>query len=127
MNRPFRLFVHQDAIADLIQLKKDSPPVAARIKAFLEELDGNQDLLDRLTQQGFANVRFDVKKFEVLWHKGHDIWRLRLWAVQAHRIIYAYMPKSNHYLVLAIAPRDFNYDPAHEITKRLLDVYRQLK
>ena len=43
-----------------------------------------------------------------------------------YRIIYAFILSKNHYHVLAVAPRDFNYESSHEITKRILRAYGDL-
>lgn len=70
------LFVHRDAETDLEKLWEGAPLAAARIGVLLEELEGNQDLLDRLTQHDFGNYRsadFHVSKWLNQWNKGRDL------------------------------------------------------
>lgn len=123
----YKLFVHEDAEADLEQLWTDCPTAAADIQVFLEEAPGDQDLLDRLTQHGFGERDRDdinVSKWLEQWKKGNDLWRVKIWSLERqglrYRIIYAFVPKKRHYYVLAVTPRDFNYDGNHEITQRIL-------
>lgn len=129
----FRLFVHDDAAGDLEQLWQSAPKAAARIVVLLEELEGNQDLLDRLTQHDFGAHRtavFHVSKWLKLWNRGKDLWRLKVWDLEdkglRYRIVYAFVPSNKRYHVLAIAPRNFNYEPTHELTKRILKSYEAL-
>ena len=130
----FRLFVHNDAEDDLEALGESEPDAAARILVLLEELEVNQDLLDRLTQHDFGKDRwgdeFHVSKWVEQWRKGNDIWRLKIWDLEnkglQYRIIYAFIPHKRHYHVLAIAPRNFDYDPGHPLAQRIIDAYQEL-
>jgi hypothetical protein len=110
------LFVHDDAKADLLALRDSEPQAAGRILALLEQLEGDTDLLDRLTQHDYGthhSADFQVSKW--LEDKG-----LR------YRIVYAFQPRKQHYHVLAIAPREFNYDTSHPISQRILRAYEEL-
>lgn len=127
------LFVHQDAVADLEALWESEPQAAARIAVLLEELEGNPDLLDRLSQQGYGThhtADFSVSKWFEYWNQGKDLWRLKVWDLEdkglKYRIIYAFTPRKLHYHVLAIAPREFNYETNHPISQRLLRAYEDL-
>lgn len=132
----YKLFVHQDAEGDLEQLWADDPTAAARIGVLLEECEGtedleaNQDLLDHLTIHNFGDAAINVSKWLEHWNKGANLWRLKLWGLETrgmrYRIIYAFVPGKRHYHVLAIAPRDFNYESNHELTKRILRAYAEL-
>ena len=127
------LCVHDDAVADLEALWASEPRAAARIAVLLEELEGDMDLLDRLTQHGYG-VRgyddFNVSKWLKYWNTGRDLWRLKIWDLEEkglkYRIIYAFVPRTHHYHVLAIAPRNFNYDTDHPISRRILRAYEEL-
>lgn len=127
------LFVHDDANDDLEALWDTEPEAAARIVVLLEELKGDPDLLDRLTQN-FYGVRghsqFNVRKWEEHWNKGRDLWRLKIWDLEdkglKYRIIYAFIPITKHHHILAIAPRDFDYETSHPISQRLLSAYEEL-
>jgi len=129
----YRLFIHQDAEEDLEQIWDSEPDAAARILVMLEECEGNQGLLDRLTQHEFGARgvdEFNVSRWQERWHKGDNLWRLKVWDLEdkdlRYRIIYAFIPQSRHYHVLAIAPRDFNYDPSHPLYRRIINTYQEL-
>lgn len=131
----YRLYVHRDAERDLNQLWQTSKAAtaAARIVALLEDLQGNQDLLDRLTQHDFGVGRsepFHVSKWFEHWNKGKDLWRLKLWDLEAvglkYRVVYAYTPGIRQYNILAIAPRSFGYAEDHPLTQRILRAYDNL-
>lgn len=114
-------------------LWKITPQAAARITVLLEEVEGDQDLLDRLTQHGYGSDRtedFHVSKWFEHWNKRKDIWRLKIWDLEdaglKYRIVYAYIPKIREYHILAIAPRAFNYEATHPLTQRLLKAYEDL-
>ena len=127
------LFVHDDASADLTALWGKEPEVAAQIVALLQELAGDLDLLDRLTQYDFGAHRskpFHVDRWWGEWNRNRNLWRLKIWDLEdkgmRYRIIYAFEPKKQHYHVLAIAPRDFGYDPKHALSQRILRAYEEL-
>jgi hypothetical protein len=128
-----RLFVHEDARADLEALWNEAPQAAARVAVLLQELEGSQDLLDRLTQHDFGcygSASFHVSKWAEQWKQGRDLWRLKVWDLEdkglRYRIVYAFMPGKSHYHVLGILPRDFNYDASHPLTRRILAAYESL-
>jgi len=127
------LFVHDDASADLEALWESEPKAAARITVLLEELAGNPDLLDRLTQHDYGarhSADFHVSKWLEHWNKGRDLWRLKVWDLEdqglLYRLIYAFIPGKQHYHILAIAPREFNYDTNHPISRRIQRAYEEL-
>ena len=128
-----RLFVHLDAKSDLEKLWGETPTAAARIGVLLEELDGNQDLLDRLSQHDFGNyqtAKFHVSKWVEQWNKGKNLWRLKVWDLEdkglQYRIVYAFLPIKSQYHVLGIVPRKFDYDSRHELTRRIIAAYENL-
>lgn len=123
----YRLFVHDDAKADLEQLWASEPAAAARIAVLLQELADDQDLLDRLTQHDYGSsqtAQFHVSRWQEHWRKGKDLWRLKVWDLEdkglRYRVVYNFVPGKRQYHILAIAPRTFNYDARHPITQRLL-------
>ena len=127
------LCVHEDAAFDLERLWSVEPDAAARILVLLEELEGNQDLLSSLTEHGFGEYTdedYSVSKWLAFWNRGRDLWRLKIWDLEDkglyYRIIYAYVPETQHYHVLAIAPRNFNYDTSHPISRRIYKAYEDL-
>ena len=50
-SRVYSLVIHDDAQDDLDQIFTLNEAVAADIAVFFEEIDGNQDLLDRLVSR----------------------------------------------------------------------------
>lgn len=129
----FRILVHDDARRDLEKLWDEAPLAAARITVLLEELEGNPDLQDRLTQQDFGaygSADFHVSKWVSQWNKGRDLWRLKVWDLEnqglRYRVVYALIRGRQDYRVLGIVPRTFNYDPDHELTRRILAAYQDL-
>ena len=130
----YSIHVHSDARADLQRIRADDPETAATIVATLQELQGDQDLLDRLSQHGYRNYRqpdIDISKWVELWNSGDDIWRIRIFDLDGvllpYRAIYAFLPQKSEYHVLAIVSRDFNYDRNHPISQRVLDAYESLQ
>lgn len=127
------IFIHNDAKVDLLALRAREPQAAGRILALLEQLEGDPDLLDRLTVHdygAYGSADFHVSKWQAQWRKGRDLWRLKVWELEEkgirHRIVYAFEPRKQHYHVLAIAPREFNYDENHPIGQRILRAYEEL-
>ncbi|MEW5891005.1 MAG: hypothetical protein AB1768_18645 [Pseudomonadota bacterium] len=129
----FQLFVHDDAEGDLERLWGEAPEAAARIAVLLEEVEGNPDLLDCLTQHDFGSYHsadFHVSRWVEQWKKGRDLWRLKVWDLEdkglRYRVVYAFVPGKLQYHVLGIVPRDFNYDVGNELTRRILRTYEDL-
>jgi hypothetical protein len=129
----FQLLIHKDAEADLEQLATINLAAASRIVALIQEIQGNQDLLDCLTKHDFGqnySAAFHVSKWQEHWRRGKDIWRLKIWDLEDkgihYRIIYAYIIGTQRYYILAVAPRNFNYDADNPLTKRILRAYDDL-
>ncbi len=128
------LFVHNDAKDDLLALRETEPQAAGQILALFEQLEGDPDLLDRLTQHdygAYGTADFHVSKWQEQWRKGRDLWRLKVWDLEEkglrQRIVYAFIPGKQHYHVLAITPRrDFDYEERDPITQRILRAYQEL-
>lgn len=127
-----RLSIHEDAEADLDRLFETDEDGAAAIDAFLEEVAGSQALLDRLTQDHYRTYSppaFDVQRWQALWRQC-ALWRARLYdapgTAAQHRIIYAFHPGERCIYVLGVVSRDFNYEPSHPFSKRIIRVYKDL-
>ncbi|MEE4384012.1 MAG: hypothetical protein V2J02_18585 [Pseudomonadales bacterium] len=120
----------------MVEIAQDDPMAAACLATIVEQLEADQDLLDRLTQQSYGHGPrdlFDVSRWQRLWKRPHekDLWRLKSFQteVRSYRIIYAFSPTSMEYCILAFVYRpDFDYDdPAHPITERVLAAYELLR
>ncbi len=126
--------MHEDAKVDLLDMLDTAPQAAGRILALLEQLEGDPDLLDRLTQHdygAYGSADFHVSKWQKQWRKGRDLWRLKVWDLEEkglrYRIVYAFVPGKLHYHVLAITPRrDFNYEERDPISQRIIRAYQEL-
>lgn len=133
----YRFHVHSDAKADLEKIRETDPETAADLLVFLQELQGDQDLLDRLSQHGYSTEasdwveNIDVQRIQSLWRRGLNLWRLKLWDLEReglkYRVVYAFVPKGRVYHVLAIVARtDFNYELDHPVTQRVLTALADL-
>lgn len=124
----YRLIIHDDAKDDLQRLREISTEAAVRIVLMLQEIQGDQDLLDRLSQDNYGHPgfsSFNVCGWKSQWHNNQNLWRLKAWDLEKaglkYRIIYEFIPKTKHYCVLAVVDRkEFNYESDHPITKRIL-------
>lgn len=135
----YELIVGDDATDDLGKILEADPPAAYRLGVFLQELECNQDLLERLSWDGYGGkphssdkgATFSVSKVYSLYRTGKNIWRLRDFELSRegfeYRIIYAFIPSKDLYFVLAVVERAFDYDPNHPVTHRVLDAYRKLE
>ena len=129
----FSLFIHDDVKEDLRKISQKHPKVAGRIAALLGEIGDSQDLLDRLSQQGFVNHNtpgFDVSMWFGMMNVGRNLWRLKSAdlgpAGLRYRIIYAFVPLKKQFHVLGVVPRSFNYDMNHSFSRRILNAYSDL-
>lgn len=129
----YQLILAQEAADELEALWESDPAAAALLDAIFEELEADQFLLDALTDHGFVHrfdPLFDVQRWQRLWNKGINLWRLKPMGPDnralPYRVIYAYVPGQRRYVVLGIVPRSFNYDPEDERSQRILDAYHDL-
>lgn len=106
---------------------------AGRLAALLQQAKHDPRIIDSLLDHDFGadhTATYHVSKWFEFWKVGYNIWRLKVWEIPKgslpYRIVYAYEPKSLQYHVLAIVHRSFNYQPGHEITKRILKAYADL-
>lgn len=131
------LYVHEHAQADLDALWEEDAEAAARIEVILEEIEGDQDYLDRLTQNNFGRQgrdEFNVRLIENQARINNNIWRLKVWSLerrdQKYRVIYAYFPRTpteGSYYVLGVMPREIDYDRDHEFVQRIESAYQALR
>ena len=127
------LFIHRDAVADLVALRAVDGRSAARILALLETLKDDPDLLDRLTQHEYGRGRvaeIHVSRWIEQWNKGRNLWRLKIWDLEGkgvrQRIVYAFEPTTGKHHVLGVVPREFNYDSDHPLSRRIFAAYDDL-
>jgi anti-sigma-K factor RskA len=128
----YSLSIHRDARQDLEQLYATDKDGAATIVTFLQEVAASQNMLENLSirnHRSYVTPEFDVKRWEALW-KSYGLWRLRLFNVPgvaaSSRIIYALHPIERRYYVLGIVPREFDYEPSHPLSQRIINTYKDL-
>ena len=99
----------------------------------LQELSADETLLEMLKAHDFGSDKragFQVSRWQEHWRGGKDLWRLKFWELEdqgiPYRVIYALKRGTGNHYVLAIVSRDFNYDPEHPITQRILRAYDDL-
>jgi hypothetical protein len=124
------LVVHKDVSEDIEAIRKVDEVTVFRIVALIQELQNDQDLLDRLTQQGYGvdeDAPFNIKRWVRQQNQGRNLWRLRALKLGrvglGYRIVYRFEPILKRYQILAIPHKSFNYDDNHPITKRIEDAY----
>lgn len=129
-----RLIPHRDAVKDLREIKLVEPFAYFRIIALLEQIKADAALLDAITDHDFGAhgaKPFNVKKWIEHWKKGTNLWRIRVWDLDdkgmPYRIIYGYeISRSRYHILGVIHHRNFNYEPTHPFTKRVLRAYDEV-
>lgn len=130
----YTLIHEPEFIDDLEALWLDNEDAAAEIEAMLEEIGGSQDLMDRLSQDGYpryGSARFEIKYIRSQAAKKRNIWRmsfLGLPKTPAYRVIYAYNPTKKHYHTLALVKHDenFDYQNTDPDTIRFVSIYERI-
>ncbi len=127
------LSLHPDAADDLRGLMVIDQAQAGKIAAFLQQAKNDPKIVATLLDHDFGETGrepYHVSKWLEFWNTGFNLWRVKLWSFPkgslSYRIVYAYQPSTQHYHVLAIVHRDFDYQPDHAITQRILIAYRSL-
>lgn len=124
----YKLALHPSAKdIDIAGLWATEPIVAAKVVAMLELIRHDQSFLNSLTDHGFGHnqtAAIHVSKWQEFWTQNIDLWRFKIWELEKrglqYRVIYFYHFQERCYYVLAVVHRDFDYDPQHPITKRIL-------
>lgn len=127
------LVTHSDLLEDFERIRKTDPSAPRQIMALIAELKADKELLDRLSEHEFGADRteeFHISVWAEQQDQGRNLWRLKSWDLEdqgmQYRIIYSFEPSIERYAILAVAPRSFNYDNDHPITKRIRKVYDNL-
>lgn len=120
-----RLVVHRDAEADLIAIARTNAEEAAHIGVFLEELNGDLDLLDMLSGGAGENCSMSVGPFYRLRNRGFEVKRVKIRSLEAaenwsdYRILVVHDGSASLVWILGIVHRSFKYDPKHPISARI--------
>jgi len=128
-----RLIVQPSAEADLDELYEIDEEAAATINVLLDEIYGNEQLIELLCRDRVArreDPAFDNERFIELWNDGYTIYRLKMWdfdgALIPYRVLHAYDGRTDCTHILAILPREHSYDTAHEKVRRCVGDYDAL-
>ena len=128
-----RLSLHPDAANDLRTLMVNDPAAAGKLAAFLQQAKNDPKIVVSLLDHDFGDTRkesYHVSKWLEFWNTGFNLWRVKLWTFPrgslSYRIVYSYQPSTQHYHVLAIVHRDFDYQTDHVVTRRILAAYHAI-
>jgi len=80
----FSLAIYRDVDDDLSNLWSTDVDAAADIEALLEEIRGDQNLLDLMTVDGYTGDGFDVVELRFFRRKRMNIWRLKVGYLEAN-------------------------------------------
>lgn len=129
----YNLVLHRGAVADLDRIGKTDPATQDELYVLLQEVKADQNLLEALTVKDFGlarDQRFHVDAWAAQQRRGRNLWRLKLWDLEKlgirYRVVYAFDPRIHRYFVLAVLPREFDYDENHPRVQELLAVYDRL-
>lgn len=122
------------ARSDVDRYERHHRRAMARILVRLEEIAADQSLLSKLLTTGYGGDRwtdvFYVGEWVEQQRLGRDLRYLKVWEIEnageRFRVVYAHNPLTDIVHILAIAPREFDYDPNHEFTKRVVADYHKL-
>jgi len=142
--------MHDNAQADLALIEARSQGDADDIWAFLEVMDGSDDLMGHLCnwhyRQTHQNPQFDCKAVVSLQRSGFNVYRMYSlemeWGKRHYRILYPYesapVPDDEVFHILAVVlkrtkdtlpelrDRAYDYELDHPITRRVRDDYESL-
>jgi hypothetical protein len=142
----YELIVHDDASADLREILSTDRTNGLRLARLIQQLQADQDLLDRLTQQKFGGspnaprpkyATFNTGMWRAAQDNDMNLWRLRPFHVDIldYRFIYAFFAPDT-YIILAIVAKAqhgdrnderFDYELSHPISKRIQSAYRSIE
>lgn len=137
--------MHDDAADDVARILEQDPVAGVQLIALLEQLECDQDLLDRLTQNGFGGrpaqpqprtAKFNVRTWVQAQIHDMNMWRLRGFddECSSYRCIYAFQPLIDTYVILGIGRKadtattieEFDYELDSDLSLRIQAAYRQL-
>lgn len=142
----YELIIHNDATNDLKGIMAADRKVGMKLALLLRQLKVDQDSLDRLSSDKFggrpakpipSKAKFNVSVWGAAQIRGMNLWRLRFYDPDSlgYRIIYAFFPASNQYIVLGILKKAeegnysddrFDYEINHPLSARIFRAYSKL-
>ena len=127
----FVIRVHNDATADLRDIRTNDPTGFNRLVALIEQLKADPALGHKLLEHRYGDDRsglISVQKWVSVYSRVErlPVWRLKSWDLEGtglrYRLIYLYYWRDRSYNILAIVRRDaINYDdPHHPLRRRII-------
>lgn len=106
----------------------------SRIVLCLQEIRADPAVARHLLQAGFGGDRWKDKFYVDEWKSqsvlGRRLRYLKVWEIenlgQRFRVVYAHNASTDIIHILGIVPREFDYDPDHSFTKRIVADYDKL-
>jgi hypothetical protein len=129
----FKLRIAVAAEKDLEAIGHDDPLAEATIWAVLQQIKADPQLLNMLTVHDFESgppEPFNVKRIATQQSAGRNLYRLKVWSLESGatkwRVVYGLDPRNSTYYIFGVAPRNFDYDPHHPFTRRVMASYDRL-
>jgi len=127
----FSAVIHDYVEEDLDSLFIENRAASIIVGQFLEQIETDFDLLDKMTVHKFKDEDIDVEHFAEQWDKRkRNLWRLKLTRLvdinAPFRIIYAFHPDEHRYYILGVVKRDFDYSEKDPRTQRIIRAYNEL-
>ncbi|MDQ8001698.1 MAG: hypothetical protein REU00_17515 [Pseudomonadota bacterium] len=115
------LEIHDDATADLRQIRSDDPVAFGRLFALLQHLRADETAQTKLLDHGFGSNKdedFSVSKWLSTFRRV-PAWRLKFWDLEKqglkYRIIYVWVWRERAFYVMAVVRRDtLDYDDIND-------------
>ncbi|WP_426265914.1 hypothetical protein [Sphingomonas sp. LHG3443-2] len=127
VDRRFTLLSVDELGDDLDRCQTEDSYAYPRILVFLQELDGNSGLCERLIDERYSD--HEVQDISPFWHlqdEGLNVFRLKLVDVGAWRLITAGDRRSRTVAVLGLMRRDQDYENDPQFVARLKESYDKL-
>ena len=119
----YALAIEKEAKDDLRKLGETDRAAAADISILLQEIEGDQSLLDLLSVHNHDDERLNISKLVYLQRKLINAWRMKVWSLEGklwkYRVIYVFHASAKVYYVLAVVDRKFDYEKDDDFTKRI--------
>lgn len=141
----YEFIIHDDTVGDLERLAATDSPAFYELVALFEQLEDDQDLLDRLTQKDYGGwpsrptprtALFNVNTWGAAQAKNLNLWRMRGFesSCAKYRCIYAFFPTPGTYIVLGVGIKtdiantmdEFDYETDSPLSKRIIEAYNRL-
>lgn len=124
--------IHASAQSDIERALKEDRASAVKVLAIIQQIEADPDLQGRLLDREYSEECLAFMRWVEQYRQGNDLYRIKGWdpddsQLIPYRIIYAYYPQQQNYVLLGIVPRgEFNYEQSNCYTQRILRDYQEL-